>query len=225
MRFSGRACLIAGSFLALAGCASSGKQETAGPAPVRFGGLWVLNHNDSELNPQMSGSRGSGSGGGRFGGGEGGEPGGFGGGFGGRRGGRGGGGRGGPEGRQGGEEAPGGAMREALRPAEHLGLALTDSTVTITTGDQGSQLLPTDGRKLEETTSDDRKAVTRAHWKDGSLRVERNVAGAFQITDVYTLSWSGNRLEDVRAVERSDRPGPTMQLRLIYDRDQADSAR
>ena len=116
-------------------------------------------------------------------------------------------------------------MREALRPAEHLGLDLTDSTVTITAGDQGSQLLPTDGRKVEEITSDDRKIETRARWKDGSLRIERSVGGAFQVTDVYTLSWSGNRLEDTRAVERSDRPGATLQLRLIYDREQADSAR
>lgn len=214
------ACLISGSLFVAASCSSGARQETSVPSPARFGGNWILDRNDSQLHPQMSGGRGSG---GRA---EGGERGvGFGGGFGGRRGERGGRGgeRGGPEGEAGGGSEQGTAMRGALRPAERLQLDLTDSTVMITAGDQASQLLPTDGRKFEETTSDDRKVETRARWKNGSLRVERSVSGAFQVTDLYTLSWSGNRLEDLRTVERSDRPGPAMQLRLIYDRQPADS--
>jgi hypothetical protein len=224
MRVLDRVCLVSGSVLVLVGCASHGQQASAAPppAPVRFGGSWVLNRQDSELSPRTSGGRESGYGGGRFGGGEGGERGGFGGGFGGGRGGRGGG-WGGSEAQEGGQDAQGAAVRGALRPAEHLVLDLTDSTVTITAGDEGAQLLPTDGRKVEDVTGDDRRIETRARWKDGSLRIERSLSGAFKVTDVYTLSWTGNRLEDVRVVERSDRPGATTKLRLIYDRQAADS--
>jgi hypothetical protein len=220
MRVRSWVCLVSGPLFAVAACSSGGaRQESSAPTPVRFGGNWVLDHNDSQLRPHVSGRESGSEGeGGRLDGGERGERGGgFGGGFGGGRGGR-----GGPEGQEGGS-GPGAAMRDALQPAEHLLLDLTDSTVMITAGDQASQLLPTDGRKLEETTSDDRKVETRARWKDGGLRVERSVSGAYQVTDVYTLSWSGNRLEDVRSVERTDRPGPTMELRLIYDRQPADS--
>jgi hypothetical protein len=201
MRDLGWVSLVSGSLLAFIGCASRQQASTAPPpAPVGFAGSWVLNRQDSDINPRRTGGRESRYGGGRFGG---------------RR--------GGARGQQGGDAGQDTAMRAALRPAEHLVVNLTDSTVTITAGDLGSQLLPTDGRKVVETTADDRKIETRARWKDGSLRIERSLSDAFKITDVYTLSWSGNRLEDDRVVERSDRPGPRTALRLIYDRQPADS--
>jgi hypothetical protein len=109
---------------------------------------------------------------------------------------------------------------EARNPPQELTIELTDSTASITDENGLGQEWPTDGRKVEEPTGGARTLKTQAGWKDGDLRVEKQVSGTdtklrltFRYDQVTTRLTLLIRLETGR-----DMPA---EIRLVYDRIEA----
>ena len=106
---------------------------------------------------------------------------------------------------------------EARRPPQELTIELTDSSAIITDENGLGQVLPTNGQKLEEITAGSRKLKTQARWKDGDLRVEKQVSGTdtkLRLTFRYDPVTTRLTLLVWLATGR-DLPS---EVRLVYDR-------
>lgn len=110
-----------------------------------------------------------------------------------------------------------GLLLEARRPPTELLIELTDTSATITDQDGRGQVLPTNGRRVEELTASSRTLRTKAEWKDRDLRIEKQVSGTdtrlrytFRYDEITRRLTLLVRLETARAM-------PT-EVRLVYDR-------
>jgi hypothetical protein len=110
---------------------------------------------------------------------------------------------------------------EARHPPQELVIELTDSSAIITDEDGLGQVLPTDGRKLEEITGGSRKLRTQARWKDGDLRVEKQVSGTdTKLRLTFRYDEITTRLTLLVLLE-TGRDAPS-EVRLVYDRIEAE---
>lgn len=106
---------------------------------------------------------------------------------------------------------------EARHPPQELLIELTDSSAIVTDENGLGQVLPTDGRKLEEITGGSRKLKTQARWKDGDLRVEKQVSGTdTKLRLTFRYDEITTRLTLLVMLE-TGRDAPS-EVRLVYDR-------
>ena len=206
-------CVLAAiTVVSVAGCGGGGEVRPVPPAfQDGFSGTWVRNASLSQDPEQTAGrgggagnsgdafGRGRGSGGGR--------------GAGGSRGGR----RGGGGGAGGGDIDPADMQRimRAMRPAQRAILALTDSTVELTTGRGAPLLLGLDGEETEIELGGDETMKARAEWKGETLEIRTNLGGGLSITRTYSLDQETGRMEiDVSSNVR----GRRIRRVQVYDR-------
>lgn len=110
-----------------------------------------------------------------------------------------------------------GLLLEARRPPQELLIELGDTAVTITDETGRGQVLPTNGRRLEEIAAGSRKLQTRAEWKDGDIRVEKRVSGTdTRLRYTFRFDEVTGRLTLLLRLE-TGRAEPT-EVRLVYDR-------
>ncbi len=190
--------LFAGALALLPSQAAAQQQHTD------FSGRWIYDSAKSDhVTPQPMGLDAGqaprsqaqpaegGEGGGEPGeGGEGGEGGGMGGRFGGGYGGGFGGRRIGPRGPQSmtmEDRIRFRALTVLARPVTALDILQTDSTVTLITGADTLVLYPNE-KKTAQVLPGGAKAETQSQWKDGDLRVERDLGSGMKLVQRFTLS-------------------------------------
>ena len=79
------------------------------------------------------------------------------------------------------------ALAVLARPAQTLDILQTDSTVTLIAGTDTLVLYP-DKQKTTQTLPGGAKAETQSHWKDGDLRIERDLGSGMKLVQRFTLS-------------------------------------
>ena len=209
--------LAAITVVAAASCGGSGEVRPVPPAfQDGLSGTWVRNANLSE-DPRDAAGRGNGAGGGgdSFAGGS--RSGGRGGGGGGR-GGASGGGRGGRGGAGGGQVDPEAMqrLRQAMRPAERVVLAVADSTVEVRTGRGAPLLIKLDGQEIAIDVGADQTMKAKAQWKGDELEIKVDLGGGISVDRSYSFDSESGRLQIETS---SSMNGRRMRSIQVYDRE------
>lgn len=92
-------------------------------------------------------------------------------------------------------------MQLALDDPFSLHLALTPTSVTLTTSDGDSLALPADGRKVKEAVNGAGDIESRMFWVGHHLAIERKVGGGGSVTGEYFLSQDSTQLYIVVAFD------------------------
>lgn len=107
-------------------------------------------------------------------------------------------------------------MQRLLEASAALNIVQDDSTVTMV-GIEGSRLvLYPDGRRVEYPIEGAGNVVTRAHWIDGALVVERTNEEGPRATQTYELASDGRQMHIRVRLEGGQLPAP-LEFRRVYD--------
>jgi hypothetical protein len=104
----------------------------------------------------------------------------------------------------------------AMQTHGRLAVSNTDSTVSITYGDERTVTLYADGREVKQEVEQGWQLQTKAEWKGRDFVVEREVANGGKVVDQYFLSPERDRLFVVTRLEIG-RMQSRIQFRRVYD--------
>jgi hypothetical protein len=82
----------------------------------------------------------------------------------------------------------------ALDEPFSLGILETPSSVTLTTSEGDSLVLPANGRKVKESVNGAGDVESRAYWVGSHLVIERKVSGGGAVTNEFFLSQDSTQL-------------------------------
>jgi hypothetical protein len=103
---------------------------------------------------------------------------------------------------------------EAVRDApDRIFLVRTDTTAVLSFDAEPPVTLWTDGREVVRVWPDGETVTVRAQWKDGTLRITRELKEDLEVTETYRLS--GRRLV-VRTIVEGPIPR-RIELRRVYE--------
>jgi hypothetical protein len=102
-----------------------------------------------------------------------------------------------------------------INPGAGLVIAINDSAVSMANARNEQSGFRTDGRRRQTAQMDGSIVETQAQWKDGSLTIERGVAGTAILKREFKPSKDGNTLEVRATVEAG---GGKVQKKLIFTR-------
>ena len=102
-----------------------------------------------------------------------------------------------------------------IDPGAGLVIAINDSAVSMANARNERSSFRTDGRKRQAAQMDGSIVETLALWKDGTLQIERGVAGTAILKREFKPSKDGNTLEVKETVEAG---GGKVQKKLIFTR-------